>query len=328
MSDKIETFVWQFNITFACLFLLLSMASGCAPTAEPPETISIDPDFSVEEADTIRSATDAWCGAVGWCPKETDEVSARGRISRTDVTGRESALGLVVGYNDTWRIVLAPGVARTGMFWTMVAHEIGHWCTTAGMGVDGLGHTRTGLMAAVQRSPAGAIDADAVRLWREGCPGQQWQSIASAEQEIVGDVGADPNPLTFWWYATGADHQDRARSSIECALGRWRAATGLPLDISLNAHHWIRFAPITGASGQISGPWSSVRIRIDSELQNQFDCPVLVHEICHLLRLSNSHIGEACMSPTHVDSTITSADLDAVCAERDCAAYEPEVSFR
>lgn len=141
---------------------------------------------------------------------------------------------------------------------------------------------------------------------------------------LIGDVEADPNPLTFWWYATGPDYQPRVRAALECALGRWRAAAGLDLDVSFNAHHWVRFAPLDGASGTTGGSWSSARIKLDTDMSERLDCPVLVHEICHLLRQDNGHVGEACMKPTYIDSHITAEDLNAVCSKRACTAFVPE----
>lgn len=174
MSEKIETFVWQFNVTFACLFLLLSMVYGCAPSVDPPETFSIDSDFSPAEAAVIRDAVDAWCEAVGWCPEETDDAEARGRYVRSFVTGKEPGPGKnCPGYNDTWRVVIADQRGAWGgnldMLWEIAAHETGHWCAVAGTGVDGMGHTESGLMAAEQREPVLTIDYRAIRAWQDGC---------------------------------------------------------------------------------------------------------------------------------------------------------------
>lgn len=186
MSDKIETFVWEFNVTFACLFLLLSMVYGCEPV---------------------------------------------------------------------------PGMPDYG----------------------------------------------------------------TAEQESIGTVGDDPNPLTFWWYATADTHQDRIRQALECGLDRWNRAACLGLDVSFNAHHWTRFKDLGGpGKANTSGSWSSVRIYHDLQNNPIYDCPFMVHEICHLLRLSNAHVGEQCNSPTSSTAVITDADLNAVCAVRDCGCYTPE----
>lgn len=165
----IEEALWPGLIMFAWVFLLSSMLFGCYQTRVPPETISIDSDFSSAEAEVIRDAVSAWCDAVEWCPEETSNVMARGRFVRTYTTGHESSEGRVPAYNADWRIVVAPEGERLDMLWTIVAHEIGHWCTTPGSGVDGMGHTDDGLMKTVHYEPWMLVDQAAIASWLDGC---------------------------------------------------------------------------------------------------------------------------------------------------------------
>lgn len=166
--------------------------------------------------------------------------------------------------------------------------------------------------------PGGPVDAPSVVN-----DNPQDFALGAEEQELVGVVGLDPNPLTFWWYSTEEEFQPRLPTAIEGALFRWNAAACLDLDISLNAHHWVRFKDITN-SGNIGGSWDSTRIRLDTDLPLQFDQVALMHEICHLLRRSNGHAGDMCQSPFSEHEKITEADLTEVCAARDCECFIPE----
>jgi hypothetical protein len=113
--------------------------------------------------------------------------------------------------------------------------------------------------------------------------------IGSLEQPMLGVVGSNPNPLTFWWYAgNGAE----LRPALECALERIRAATCLPVDVSLDAHHWVRQKPPEDMGGRIGwttgSSWGSVRIALKTPMGPQTNCRVLVHEIAqHLLQRRN-----------------------------------------
>lgn len=113
--------------------------------------------------------------------------------------------------------------------------------------------------------------------------------LAQLEQPIVGTVGADPNPLTFWWYAGNAAE---LRPALECALERIRAATCLPVDVSLDAHHWVRQkapAAMQGLLGWTTGTWNSTRIALKTPMGPQTNCRVLVHEIAqHVLQRRNN----------------------------------------
>lgn len=163
------------------------------------------------------------------------------------------------------------------------------------------------------------------------CGHDDWEDIRGLESTLLGTPGSDPNPLTFWWYATAPEHQWGLRADLECALERWRQATCLPLDVSFDAHHWARIMKLEGLSGQVVGTWDSARIRIDSDLAQPAWCQMLTHEIGHVLRRSNGHSaidGSMSYGITHVFtepiSHIVQDDIDRVCAIQDCGCAPPE----
>ncbi len=149
-------------------------------------------------------------------------------------------------------------------------------------------------------------------------------------EKFIGDVGGD-EPLTFWWYAG-----DPAwlQPIIECALPRIRAATCLPLDVSFDAAHWIRQdtpANMGQYGGLTSGTWTSARIKLRNTLSEDARCPVLIHEIFHVLRRSDGHStedGSLSYTVTHIVaepvSHITQGDLDLICARWPCGCQVPE----
>lgn len=124
-------------------------------------------------------------------------------------------------------------------------------------------------------------------------------------------------------------------AGLECALKRWRAATGLDLDVSLAGPHYVRWrAPEDvpgGGSGWVEGPFTSTRTYVSSALAAHRVCPVLVHEIGHVLRRSYGHSpedGSMSYPVVHVDSEpvsrITAGDLALVCAVQACTQQIPE----
>jgi hypothetical protein len=139
------------------------------------------------------------------------------------------------------------------------------------------------------------------------------------DQALTGVVGLNPNPLTFWWY--GAENV-RSLPTLECALGRIRAATCLPVDVSLDAHHWFRFVEpeaIAGYAGYTSGTWASTRIRVTTASDAAYACDVLVHEIGqHVLRRRNDHVGPA------TTRTLTESLVTDICSRHDCECFQPE----
>jgi hypothetical protein len=138
-------------------------------------------------------------------------------------------------------------------------------------------------------------------------------------QSLVGSVGGDGNPLTFWWWAgDGA----QLRPALECALERIRAATCLPVDVSLDAHHWVRLKPpeqMGGRVGWTTGAWDNARISLKTPMGPMSNCRVLVHEIAqHVLRRRNDHAGASLM--------LDSALLESVCSVQDCRCFKPETN--
>lgn len=116
-------------------------------------------------------------------------------------------------------------------------------------------------------------------------------------------------------------------AGLECALKRWRAATGMALDVSLAAAHFVRWKypedlP-SGASARTEGPFDATRVYVSATIPAHHLCSVLVHEIGHALRRSYGHSLEDGSMSYHVTyastSRITAADLTLVCAQQVCA---------
>lgn len=152
------------------LTLLCINGWGCA-SQPPPDHVSIQPGFSEAETTVIRSALDAWCEAVGWCPPDAIWVD-RGRIELVDHIDQGDAPKLcspgktcqVSAENDgdNVNVLRDRHVRDLDTLWIEVAHEIGHYCT---------GHTATGLMSAVHDDGEPlVIDDVAIAAWRAGCP--------------------------------------------------------------------------------------------------------------------------------------------------------------
>jgi len=135
---------------------------------------------------------------------------------------------------------------------------------------------------------------------------------------FTGDVGVDPNPLTFWWYA---GDPTVLRPVIECALERIRAATCLPVDVSMDAHHWVRQKELAGLAGQTTGAsWDSTRIALLTGIDGNYACNVLVHEIGqHVLRRRNDHV-----QPSSATQKLHADLLTSICEVQDCGCYVPE----
>lgn len=152
---------------------------------------------------------------------------------------------------------------------------------------------------------------------------------------LISSPALADQPLTFWRYAGG--DQMALQRALDCAISRWRAATCLPIDVSYDAAHWVRFAPDdqmgtnVGQTTAIDG-WNSQRIKLRASIAVNPDqtCQMLVHEMSHVLRRSYYHSdedGSMSYAVTHVFSswsTITVGDLDAVCAKQPCGCFIPE----
>jgi len=158
-------------MTKVIALLALVLFSACA-APEPPRYFSVDSEFNESERKTIHAVVDAWCDAAGWCPEEALWAD-RGRIMLVDDlpededTARlcpKGATCKVAGNNDGDNVRIArdrPRAENMVAFWGTVAHEIGHFCA---------GHSKTGLMVAVRTELSEpVIDADTVRMWRDGC---------------------------------------------------------------------------------------------------------------------------------------------------------------
>lgn len=141
--------------------------------AGPPESYSIDTELSPAEVVVVRDAVAAWCDAVGYCPDERAVVD-RGAFRVVDHIPHSHVANCPAGQdcqvvarnhdNDEVWIRRNRNIGDDmGAFWTVIAHEIGHYC------IDG--HTTTGLMAA-RHTPGEPLEIDdvAIRAWREGCP--------------------------------------------------------------------------------------------------------------------------------------------------------------
>lgn len=151
-----------------------------------------------------------------------------------------------------------------------------------------------------------------------GCSAATSAPLATVSQPMIGVVGADPNPLTFWWYAGDGS---QLRPALECALQRIRAATCLPVDVSLDAHHWVRMktaAQMGGREGWTTGQPDSTRIALKTPMGPQTNCRVLTHEIAeHTLRRRSDHAGEE-------PFILTEQLLESICSVQDCLCLNPE----
>lgn len=157
-------------------------------------------------------------------------------------------------------------------------------------------------------------------------------SLAAFLCAFTGNTGANPNELTWWWYA---GDPTVLRPAIECALSRIRAATCLPVDVSLDAHQWVRqTTPAdlpSGSAAFTSGPWSATRTKVSIAVTAAQMCPVLIHEMVHALRHDWGHSGpdgSFSFPVTHIASQpvskLTTFDIGAICAVQQCNCSNPE----
>lgn len=147
-----------------------------------------------------------------------------------------------------------------------------------------------------------------------------------------------PRPAAAGWGRYGSNYGRPAGelwAGLECALERWNAATGLALDVSLVGPHYVRWrepADVPGGGvAWVGGSFSGTRTYVSSTLPAHHLCPVLVHELGHVLRKSYLHSpedGSMSYPVVHVDSTpvskITAGDLALVCAQQACTQQIPE----
>jgi hypothetical protein len=137
-------------------------------------------------------------------------------------------------------------------------------------------------------------------------------------------------PLSFGiWHSGDMSRTGDKLEMLDCALMRWRAATGLPLDMSLESAHRLKWsAPDATYAGLTWGSYDSANIAINPTLADAALCQVTVHEIGHILRRNYGHPcpADSMSNPTTSTSRskITQCDLDAVCSVRNCAWEIPE----
>jgi len=141
-----------------------------------------------------------------------------------------------------------------------------------------------------------------------------------ASQPLLGSVGANANPLTFWWWAGNGQE---LRPALECALTRIREATCLPVDVSFDAHHWVRQKPASEMGGRLGwttgSTWDSTRIALQTEMGPNSNCRVLTHEIAqHVLRRRNDdgHVAPLLRLNPEV--------LADICSKHVCGCFNPE----
>lgn len=139
-------------------------------------------------------------------------------------------------------------------------------------------------------------------------------------------TGGSPNALSFWTYA---GNDAILMPALEAALWRIRNATCLPVDVSLDAHFWVRQWPAEdmpeGWTGWTVGgggpPWTNSRIRVIDTADVDHAERIIVHEIAeHILRRSNSHATAAGQG----SSTLTEALVTSICEVRVCGCFNPE----
>lgn len=149
------------------------------------------------------------------------------------------------------------------------------------------------------------------------------EATGTLTNAFTGNTGFNPNPLTFWWYA---GDPTVLRPMLECALGRVRGATCLPVDVSMDAWHWVRqksAAAMPGYAGKTNGTWDETRISILDTITNPgYGCNVLTHEIAqHVLRRSDTHAAGYAESNKY---KITEQVVTDICARLDCGCFNPE----
>ena len=125
---------------------------------------------------------------------------------------------------------------------------------------------------------------------------------------------------------------------VQPLLDRWSAATCLELTLSDNGPHSVLFTTdgfsARNRLGQTTGTWDAATIRIrpvQVEAQLPLDTQmsiVLMHELAHLLALTNDHVDNSVMSADDgfaARNLNISADLlNVVCERRDCGCFQPE----
>lgn len=142
---------------------------------------------------------------------------------------------------------------------------------------------------------------------------------ATRAQALVGTGGLNPNPLTFWWHAGDAQ---QLRPALECAITRIRNATCLPIDVSIDAHHWVRQKPAAEMGGRVgwtTGTWDEARIALQTVMGPNTNCRVLTHEIAqHVLQRRND---DGHVAPL---LRLSAELLERICTVHPCGCFNPE----
>lgn len=120
---------------------------------------------------------------------------------------------------------------------------------------------------------------------------------------------------------------------VRAALDRWVAASCLDLQITDTGPHQVLFTTEGFTSptriGQTTGTWEAAQIRIRDEgwLDYQIEI-VLMHELAHLLAITNDHVDNSVLSESDGfearNLRISDELLTRVCERRACGCFNPE----
>lgn len=153
--------------------------------------------------------------------------------------------------------------------------------------------------------------------------------FGAPSDELLAALAGDPSgtALEVWAHDTGLEALARA------AAARIYAATGIA--VAVNAEGTLyRAVPLfwtnAGAAEDWiglchNGPGEQDWLAVDIVSMPGVRETVVLHEILHALGVAHIEEGAGVMSP-HVDAPqrLTSVDLEAVCAVRDCGVFVPE----
>lgn len=148
------------------LSLLIPILIACG-APEAPKYFVVDSALQVGEQETVRSAVDTWCDAVGWCPEEVLWAD-RGRFyvvsDLSYMEGEDCERCQVVATNDgdNVKVLADRDVPDLYTLYASLLHEIGHFCER--------GHLDTGIMSSViKEGQQAVIDQEAIDAWHSGC---------------------------------------------------------------------------------------------------------------------------------------------------------------
>lgn len=120
---------------------------------------------------------------------------------------------------------------------------------------------------------------------------------------------------------------------VQAVLARWSAASCLDLELTTDGPHEVLFTTEGFTAphriGQTTGTWEAAIIRVRDEgwLNYQIEI-VLMHELAHLLAITNDHVDNSVLSETDgfADRNLKISDelLTRVCERRTCGCFNPE----